>query len=708
MSAFTCTDACMYAFWNEITYTVVFDTNGGGTDNIPEAITKNYSDSWSLPEMHPTKDRATFMGWTTKSLPVKLFRAGAAFETTFTVGDETAPYITEQNQVVTLYAVWNDDHYHNAVYDYIYFGNYPQEIIENDGIIAALDELAGALPSASDSERWTSYDVQSKNNAYNIWYMDVIYSGKKYRGIYFINLDTCLTYTYWFEYTPIKWNVLSESEGVALLLCEPIIDIQPYQVSVEKGASYALSTIRAWLNDEFLRTAFTPLQQRLLLSTSFEDAEGISDRIFLPSVEEVLGQDESILRKDLSVYVVLYTIFQDLLTNDNYDQWWTRTSKDNETVYVIQNATDNELSIEQASRGVAPAIRVGLQYDVWEHVHTFDEHCYCFVCEQTIHNFNEDCICERCGLEMHARDGKYCRHGDVIYFGSYPQTLVTDEAITTALTSQAGILPTADNAQQWTSYKYYIENSTDIDYMWFIDITYGGDQYRGVYFTQYRSTRVDEQESNRQSTNGYTTGNLYWFKFDLIRWRVLSESNGEALMLAEMALDSQEFNTIMHNNSIDEIQFEHNGGTGYANNYALSSIRKWLNDTFYNTAFTALQKELILVTVVDNSLESTGYTEAEHICENTNDKVFLLSTQEASNGSYGLSSDESRRKKPTDYAMSQGSMLSAGGYIEWWLRSPYYHTDYIVRMVDDSGPIYTGGIYNTYFCVVPALRIRLN
>jgi hypothetical protein len=44
-----------------------------------------------------------------------------------------------------------------------------------------------------------------------------------------------------------------------------------------------------------------------------------------------------------------------------------------------------------------------------------------------------------------------------------------------------------------------------------------------------------------------------------------------------------------------------------------------------------LQKEIIRITNVDNSLDSTGYTYNPFVCENTNDKVYLLSYKEANN-----------------------------------------------------------------------------
>lgn len=63
--------------------------------------------------------------------------------------------------------------------------------------------------------------------------------------------------------------------------------------------------------------------------------------------------------------------------------------------------------------------------------------------------------------------------------------------------------------------------------------------------------------------------------------------------------------------------------------YAESDIRRWLNTTFFNTAFNADCQRIIVTTEVDNSLESTGYVENSQICENTIDKVFFVELSRA-------------------------------------------------------------------------------
>ena len=290
----------------------------------------------------------------------------------------------------------------------------------------------------------------------------------------------------------------------------------------------------------------------------------------------------------------------------------------------------------------------------------------------------------------------YTREDDIIYFGSYPQIEVTDSTTKTALSAKIEGLPTSSNSNGWTSYGYYSSGNVS-NYMWYIDVEDGTEEYRGVYFTSYRSYGLgfpSSSEYTYQHDNRYYTGTVYWFKYEPIAWRILSESDGTALILCDMIIDAQEY--------------DYENGS-YDNNYANSTIRAWLNETFYNTAFSKLQKEIILTTTVDNSVSSTGYSSNPYACEDTSDKIFLLSYKEVTNSAYGFSSsfstyDEARQKKNTDYAKAQGVWSAAYGC--WLLRSPRNSNSLSARIVIGSYVNYDY-VYNSYYGVVPALQIRL-
>ena len=261
------------------------------------------------------------------------------------------------------------------------------------------------------------------------------------------------------------------------------------------------------------------------------------------------------------------------------------------------------------------------------------------------------------------------------------------------------------------------------------------------------SVTVDETVSVTMGANTYylgSDGNYYakcdgrYFKVEPIKWRVLTDNySGKKLLLAEEILTA---NVPYYKcNSISNTRTVGSDTNIYPNNYKYSQIRAYLNgldyyyDTsstettkkteytgkgFLQTAFTQSAQALIAETVVNNSKETAGYNEstyaADYACENTTDKIFLLSESEAINSDYGFAAYNSygkgntRIRFPTDYAKANNAYMDSnegyGGF--WWLRSPYYNYSYIARSIHlDGSSNYYSSVKLTNICVVPALSI---
>lgn len=301
-------------------------------------------------------------------------------------------------------------------------------------------------------------------------------------------------------------------------------------------------------------------------------------------------------------------------------------------------------------------------------------------------------------------NGEENDNGKYVLFGLYPQTKVTDETLIATLNSLAETLPTEDNrSDEWLSYDYFF-NDDITDFMWYIDKEYNGKLYRGVYFTSYRPYCCDYSvysNNTYQDDNGYYTSTVYWFKYEPIKWIILKETDGNALILADLALDGQQYYHSKSAYIFDEQEI-------YANNYSESDIRRWLNYTFYNAAFNSLEKKSIKITNVSNSVNSTGYNNNDYACGNTLDNVFLLSYKQTI--TY-LTSDTERQMKSSDYAKSQGAYVSSvnGDTCWWWLRSPYDCSGSRARYVDIDGQVSgSDRVDSVYLGVVPALWIRLS
>ena len=134
-----------------------------------------------------------------------------------------------------------------------------------------------------------------------------------------------------------------------------------------------------------------------------------------------------------------------------------------------------------------------------------------------------------------------------------------------------------------------------------------------------------------------------------IEWKVLEkDQNGKMLLISRYALDCRHYHS-----KNEKVTWE------------TSDIRSWLNNDFYNTAFTKSQRAKIKTTTLENRDNADYNTDGGN---DTKDKVFLLSIDEAK--AY-LPSTVERVCMATKYAESQGSQLeSLTRSCRWWLRSP--------------------------------------
>ena len=299
--------------------------------------------------------------------------------------------------------------------------------------------------------------------------------------------------------------------------------------------------------------------------------------------------------------------------------------------------------------------------------------------------------------------GKTYKVGDIIPFGSYPQSKVTDSSLVSSLNSVS---------KNWVSYNYY-DGDGDYgsmkpgDWMKYADFTYNGTKYRAVTFSQYRPWYTSYKSSSDctyQDDNGYTPNNIYYFKYEPLEWRVLDPKTG--FVICKNIIDSQAYSNITYNYENENWNdAEH---THYANDYATSSIRKWLNDDFYNTAFSASQKANILTTELDNRAYSTSYSKNDS--ETTYDKVFLLSWSEMQNTAYGFPANtgtsSARQAKGTDYAKCQGLWADSSNECSIQrLRSAGNYSDYTCYVNSYGFPNYYWGVDITSYGVRPAIRI---
>ncbi len=271
-----------------------------------------------------------------------------------------------------------------------------------------------------------------------------------------------------------------------------------------------------------------------------------------------------------------------------------------------------------------------------------------------------------------------------VYFGSYPQTEVTDSSIIDQIDA----------------------NLSDS----------GDTLVNGV---KYRKIRISDANNNYYfNEHKYVT--FRYFKWEPILWKVLNTDGSKAFLASAKGLDCQEYNE-----EYADVTWE------------TCSIRKWLNGysgytetdrnrgqsftvtDFYSTAFNETEQKAILQTTLINSgdpdIGAAGGND-------TTDKVFLLSWDDIRNTAYGFCEDDycqtpSRQVKVTDYGYAIGAFADEDETTpedqmgtNWWLRS-HGSLSSTARGVYVRGNAERGGqtaVDDNHRAVVPAVYLNLS
>ena len=286
-----------------------------------------------------------------------------------------------------------------------------------------------------------------------------------------------------------------------------------------------------------------------------------------------------------------------------------------------------------------------------------------------------------------------------VNYGSYPQTHVGD---TTLIAELNKLTETNDRG-------YYEYEGNEYAKIVTKPRLYGS--YTDLYGNESYYQYSDGSQINENITE--------WFKVEPIVWKIISKNNdGSYMLYSEYVLDSIAYCDYQYLRKINDVDI-------YRNNYKYSNIRAWLNGYdgtsynvsdytnkgFYDLAFKDSEKGAIIATEVDNSASTTSSTNNQYVCENTLDKLYLLSYQDLINSNYGFTDNALRYAKVTDYAKAKGayweinlSYLNNGYY---WLRSPDDNYSNFANYVNNYGRIGSHDVYYTDLGVRAACTINL-
>ena len=176
-----------------------------------------------------------------------------------------------------------------------------------------------------------------------------------------------------------------------------------------------------------------------------------------------------------------------------------------------------------------------------------------------------------------------------------------------------------------------------------------------------------------------------------IEWLVLKREQNLALLVSRFVLAFNRYHF-----TFKEITWEN------------CSLRRWLNEEFIQSAFTTSEEQRILTCKVPAHGNKQHYSDPGN---STNDRVFLLSSQEAEPM---LLFSSIRPCRPTIYALTHIEDRTALNKLadhtigcSWWLRTAGYSRLSASYVLGRGDIIYDGRSVNTYLGVRPAIWVWL-
>ena len=386
-------------------------------------------------------------------------------------------------------------------YNHVFLGMYPQSLKSNKVKISEQVDKDGYY-IGSDGEKY----VSDKDNFYKV--------------------------------EPLRWEIIDIIDNNIVMITDNIID---YHIFDKENNNYVNSNIRNYIIKNIYDRAFTD-KEKELLNANYQiniTKRNVCKQGFIFKREQVHYETNQEIINDK---VILTSLNKRNIIGNPTDYAKTKTSENNlKTIWSClpyEYSLDEEYVISQSKKVYDKVTNVNgivltanIAFDVRKklfktYINNLEE------------KYNE--------AKKEEEKFKICKKGDIIEFGSYPQTIKTDSVtITNTKKDKKGYYTGSDGE------KYALLKANSFD--------------------DYTFSNGKKVEKNKE----------YYFKVEPIKWKVLESSNSKAFLFSELILDAHRFDDS-------------------SNHYRISSIRSWLNKEFYNKAFTDKQKELIENTTLED------------------------------------------------------------------------------------------------------------
>lgn len=465
------------------------------------------------------------------------------------------------------------------------------------------------------------------------------------------------------------------------LLADKNLDCKPYN-ETNANISWEDCSLQKWVNTDFLNGAFSGLQQLAVKQTrrAVEDnsgtgASGISystEKIYLLSNIEATNpaygfcagsQKESetkeVKNTDYASECGAATCTEEDYNGNGYS--WLRSAAGNMSIVHYDGNSFGGLNVTSKFCGVRPALHLDIDYsELWSYAGQVTANGGKIVSTPTPLPTTNPATTEenKYGISNPSTDGDDSVSWDCIYFGNYPQN---------------EYFPKQQPENPISGTVYEDSDGTKMLYK------------KGI---------VEEYDTQKDCCVEVVCSK--YFKIEPIKWRVLSIDGDDAFLLSDRNLDCQAYYSPYYNVTWGD-----------------SELCKWLNKTFYNTAFTDLEQNAITETKVITTIH-----EGTDGSPNSRNKVYLLSIEDIINSQYGFISDvdkksKTRESKNTSYAQFCGAWTCTDEEYEgngwWWLRSLGDSSRKALE-VNNYGYVVNQGVYACYgnYAVRPVLHLNLS
>ena len=272
-----------------------------------------------------------------------------------------------------------------------------------------------------------------------------------------------------------------------------------------------------------------------------------------------------------------------------------------------------------------------------------------------------------------------------IYYGSFPQIEILDDIKKISVDDYAVDDGIIRDKETYDAIISLVEKdgakSEDKD------IIYNGEKYRVVSDSNYKDYYGDNfiTQTNKEQYYKYKLNDAKYriFKYKPLKWRIVDVDGGALTLISDKILMSMKYS------------FE------TTSNWENSFVRKYLNESFFDTAFTKEEQSAIIKSKIRN--KNNDYYDMVSSGNDTEDYIYLPSNEEVFStyiamkyGFYEGSGvdDPSKRFRSTMYAKYMGAWWSPvdnyKGNSFWFMRTNGYSESF-ATYICDFGYIYDRG-----------------